>query len=178
MGPWYCYNMLKNSSKYIEALKTLTFQPGDEVMFCQGEVDSRIQLVKRAAMTNLDDAVKTVVDRYMLGCEAIRKEFPGVSFGCYGPVASAPDGVKTNNWFDTNGTTVERNKGTMALNVKIEEECKKHGFWFVTLFYDLVDQNLMSKKELWHDQIHISIQKTYDLLEKAWLKYRGKPLVP
>ena len=89
----------------------------------------------------------------------------------YGPPPTFRDenqkNVPVNRWF---GTHYERNNVTKKFNDLYRKKCLKHNIKFFTIFDDLTNENLETKKQIHlKDGMHLSsnvLDITYDKFKK------------
>jgi hypothetical protein len=141
---------------------------GDGILFCFGEVDCRAHLKKQMDLQgkSLEEIVHECVDRYF----EVILEFKeaGDNIMVWGPIATWGDNkAYTGPSF---GTMVERNEITKEFNDYLKELCENENIPFITLFYDMVDENLNTNTDLlddWEDcHIHLSQRAMPLIIEK------------
>ena len=139
LGPATAYQ-LESKKHLIDEIITKHFNTGDMLLFCFGEVDIRAHLIKQMVLQNktAEDIVKECVDRYFNVILSYKNS--GIKCVVWGPIAS---------WHESKiysgpsfGTCVERNYFTRIFNTYIEKLCLSNDIGFVTIFYDMINENL------------------------------------
>ena len=114
--------------------------------------------------TSAVDVVKECVDRYV--SVMLNYKDHGYDIIAWGPIASWHED-KPYTTGPSYGTCFDRNTVTKEFNEYLSEICLKHGIKFVTIFTDMVDENLMTKHEYLDDwggcHIHLN-QKSLPLI--------------
>jgi hypothetical protein len=138
IGPATAYQL--ETKKYIiDDIIKKHYKDDDSVLFCFGEVDVRAHLIKQMNLQNrpIDDIVKECVDRYF--DVILHYKNSGINCIVWGVIGS---------WHESKyytgpsfGTCVERNKVSEKFNNYIEELCKLHNVGFVSIFYDMINEN-------------------------------------
>lgn len=138
LGPATAYQ-LENKKHLIDDILSQHYNTGDSLLFCFGEVDIRAHLIKQMQLQNrnLDDIVKECVDRYFKVIIDYKNQ--GINCIVWGPIASWHESKRYSG--PSFGTCVERNLVTKEFNRYIEELCNLHGVGFVTIFYDMINEN-------------------------------------
>ena len=139
LGPATAYQL--ETKKYlIDSVINQHYNDGDSLLFCFGEVDIRAHLIKQMELQNksINEIVKECVDRYFNVIMSYKNS--GINCIVWGPIAS---------WHESRlyhgpsfGTCIERNTVTKEFNRYIEELCSLYNVGFVTIFYDMIDENL------------------------------------
>jgi hypothetical protein len=149
--------------RYNVTLKT------DYVLFCFGEVDIRAHLIKQMELQNKSCAeiVKECVDRYF--SVLLRYKQIGVNVIAWGPIASWHES-KPYTGGPSFGTCLERNIVTEMFNKRLEIRCNQYDVDFITIFYEMIDQNKITIPEYldnWEgSHIHLSQTSMPIILEK------------
>lgn len=139
LGPATAYQ-LENKKNLIDDIIKQHFDDGDTLLFCFGEVDIRAHLIKQMQLQNrtAEDIVKECVDRYFDVILSYKNR--GIKCAVWGPIAS---------WHESRyytgpsfGTCVQRNYVTREFNRYIAQLCLANDVGFVTIFYDMVNENL------------------------------------
>jgi hypothetical protein len=141
-------------------------------MFCFGEVDIRAHLIKKAKEQDrpVNELVVECVERYINALSYYKKY--GVQLIVWGPIAS---------WNENNpymgpsfGTNKERNMVGFAFNIALEYACIKEGFKFISIFYDMLNEDGTTKEEFLDDweesHMHLSQRSMPTILEKFKIK--------
>jgi hypothetical protein len=170
LGPALAYK-LENRIGEIAKLSKEFMQAGDEGLLVFGEIDCRCQILKhKNPRETVEDAVKRCVQKYVNAAHLIRIEAGG-KWSFFGPVCSTPGTSVTGVWFDTVGTSKERNEVTDLFNRHLKAYAVTHNFGFVSIFHKLVDKDLNSNRNYFRDEIHIN-QKAWPLFKAEWEKTR------
>jgi len=138
LGPATAYQ-LENKKHLIDDIISKHYQENDSLLFCFGEVDIRAHLIKQMTLQNspLEDIVRECVDRYFNVILSYKDR--GINCIVWGPIASWHESrTYTGPSF---GSCIERNLVTKEFNRYIEELCNKHNVGFVTIFYDMINEN-------------------------------------
>jgi hypothetical protein len=141
-------------------------------MFCFGEVDIRAHLIKQSILQNkpVNDLVVECVKRYIDSITYYTKY--GVQIIIWGPIASWSD-VKKYTGGPSFGTNIERNWVTFAFNVALQLACLDKGFEFVTIFYDMVNDDMSTIPDFLDDwegsHMHLS-QRAMPTILKSFEK--------
>jgi len=183
LGPVLAYNLTNTNStsrgreKLLDILKTKV-KPDDYILLSFGEIDCRYHIIKNSIKLNIsvEEGVLRCVNRYL----KVIKEV--MSFGSkvivFGPIASAADGGTINPNFPRSGTCQERNIVTQLFNEILINRSNEIGFLFISLFTNLVDENLKTKTEYYMDEAHLSQQMFPSFLDKISELILGfKPIV-
>lgn len=138
VGPATAYQ-LENKKQIIDDILSKNYNDGDSLLFCFGEVDIRAHLLKQMDTQKrcLDDIVKECVDRYFSVILSYKER--GINCIVWGPIASWHESRKYNG--PSFGTCVERNLVTKEFNRYVEQLCVENNVGFVTIFYDMVNEN-------------------------------------
>jgi hypothetical protein len=158
------------SHRLTEIYSVVEHIPKDElVMFSMGEIDCRVFLETKVeyykSLTdskNTIEIIESVVNRYF---NVIKNNFSETHrIGFWGPVASYTHKVSSSKElgyhpdmsFFMPGTysCSERNELTKIFNDRLKVLCDENGFVFMTMFYDMIDEN-MNTKENMTDGIHL-----------------------
>lgn len=140
-------NIIKNINK------------NDYLVFCYGEVDCRAHLIKQFKLQSNrthNEIIEECVDKLMETILYFKNN--NYKIIAYGPPPTFTDENKSHvpidRWF---GTHYERNVVTKKFNDIYKNNCLKHNIKFFTLFYDLVNNNLETKKNVHlNDGMHLS----------------------
>jgi hypothetical protein len=138
LGPATAYQ-LENKKHLIDDIINKHVKENDSILFCFGEVDIRAHLMKQMSLQSrtLEDIVKECVDRYF----DVILSYKNKNINCivWGPIASWHESKRYSG--PSFGTCVERNKITKEFNRYVEELCIKNDVHFVTIFYDMINEN-------------------------------------
>ena len=170
IGPATAYQ-LENKKPIIEALiNSLELTSEDKLMFCFGEVDIRAHLIKQSKLQDrpILDVVLECVERYVDAVKYYKKY--NVPIIIWGPIASWCE-EKQYTGGPTFGSNVERNMVTSTFNVALQIACVKEGFEFVSIFYDMVKEDMTTIPEFLDDwegsHMHLS-QRAMPTILKAF----------
>lgn len=160
---------ISNKKFIIDAvLSGADLQKEDKIMFCFGEVDNRNHLIKQSKLQNrnIEHIVDECVERYISALEYYKKyKLPII---IWGPIASCYDCIPQV------GTIEERNISTKLFNEKVENKCNQVGFEFVTIFYDMINDDLTTNKYFLDDWVgslmHLSQRSMPAIIEKFKIK--------
>jgi hypothetical protein len=138
LGPATAYQ-LKNKKHLIDEIINQQFNDGDSLLFCFGEVDIRAHLLKQVSLQNrsIEDIVKECVDRYFEVILSYKNK--GINCIVWGPIASWHESKHYSG--PSFGSCAERNEVTRQFNQYIEQLCNQNDVKFVTIFYDMIDEN-------------------------------------
>lgn len=172
IGPATAYQ-ISNKQNIIESLiNSLDLGSDDKLMFCFGEVDIRAHLIKQSKMQHrpVIDLVVECVDRYINALKYYKKYNTDIII--WGPIASWCE-QKEYTGGPSFGTNQERNWITFAFNVALQLACKKEGFEFVTIFYDMIHEDMTTFPDFLDDwegsHMHLS-QRSMPTILKAFEK--------
>lgn len=172
IGPATAYQ-LANKQQIIEPLiNSLELGVDDKLMFCFGEVDIRAHLIKQSNLQNrpASDLVVECVDRYINALTYYKKY--GVQIIVWGPIASWCEEKKYTGG-PSFGTNQERNWVTFAFNVSLQFACLREGFKFVSIFYDMVTDDMKTIPDFLDDwdgsHMHLS-QRAMPTILKSFEK--------
>jgi hypothetical protein len=176
IGPATAYQ-LNNKQPIIESLiDSLELESTDKLMFCFGEVDIRAHLIKQAKEQDrpVNDLVLECVDRYINAIRHYKKY--EIQIIIWGPIASWSDEKKYTGG-PSFGTNKERNWVTFAFNIALQFACIKEEFKFVSIFYDMVHDNMTTILDFLDDwegsHMHLS-QRAMPIILK---KFKSKKLI-
>jgi len=129
---------------------------GDIIIFCYGEVDCRCHIYKHLEQ-GLDYVVNNLAIDYMNTIALNVKRYKDLRVGVYNVL---PPAKKSRTWDNPSlpflGTDEERLSYVIALNNKLEQACKEHGYIFVDIFKDYADSEGFMNPALSSDGLHIS----------------------
>ena len=169
IGPATAYQ-LSNKQPIIESLiDSLELETTDKLMFCFGEVDIRAHLIKQAREQDrpVNELVVECVERYINALSYYKKY--GVQLIVWGPIASWNEN-KPYTGGPSFGTNRERNMVTFAFNIALEYACIREGFKFISIFYDMLNEDETTKEEFLDDwegsHMHLSQRAMPTILEK------------
>ena len=158
-----------------------TIPPDDLVMFSMGEIDCRVFFETKIeyynTLTNSKDKVEiieSVVNHYF---NTIVDNFgENHKIGFWGPVVSYTNKIDSSRHlgfhpdlkFFMPGTysCSERNGLIKIFNDRLKYLCDEKGLVFLTMFYDMIDENMNTKEEMTDGVIHIPGELQYLVIEK------------
>jgi len=170
VGPSLAYNLceLKTTTRGRERLFKIlkTIPVGSYVMLCFGEIDCRAHIMKRAEkMKKSPDAIaQTVAKRYFsVIMEVVKLGYKVLVWNAI--PSSYLNKLRQDRW-PVYGTVQQRNKVTKVFNEFVKIRCANKGIPFIDVFDHFVDENLMTKKEFFRDDIHLSPETMPIILEE------------
>ncbi len=165
LGPYTAYQAAKLRNP-IESIIKEKVGPDDAVMLCFGEIDCRAHLVKQSEIQgrSLEDVVAECVGRYAQLFDI--KEKCGIKLLVWNVPASSREDVE-NGEYSTYGTCAQRNEAARLFNRILDEECRKRGIVFVSIFDELIDEDGLTRAEYYADAIHLS-QRAMPLILDAF----------
>lgn len=174
IGPATAYQLENKKSILNDIIHSMVDKDNDYVLFCFGEVDIRAHLIKQIELQNLTikEVVKECVDRYIN--VVIDYKNQGYNTIVWGPISS----WSLNKPYTTGpsfGSETERNNVTKEFNNYLSNVCEKNNIKFVTIFYDMINSELLTKYEYLDDwdgcHIHLN-QKSLPLIINEFKKNR------
>ena len=151
---------------------------GAKVLFCFGEIDIRVKIIKHALkrQKSVYETTEETVDRYLCQLFEFKKKY-GIHVCCWSPPPSQNEKAPFNEEFPFYGTEVERNEVTLIFEEILKDKCEKYDFTFLSITRSLIDENYKTKLEFISDDFcHLS-QKAWgvgaDSLAYAELKNKG-----
>lgn len=168
IGPATAFQ-LANKKEIIDSIISKVYKNGDHVMFCFGEVDIRAHLIKQSQQQNRDilEIVNECVERYFNVILEYKNR--GVSVLVWGPIASW-NNKKPYTGGPSFGTDLERNHVTKLFNEKLKEYCSQNEIKFVTLFYDMLNEDGTTNETYLDDwegsHMHLSQRAMPKIIEK------------
>jgi hypothetical protein len=170
IGPATAYQLDNKKPILNDIIFNNVNKTNDSVLFCFGEVDIRAHLIKQINLQELTkfEIVKECVDRYVNVMLHYKEQ--GYNIIAWGPIASWHED-KPYTTGPSYGTCLERNTITKEFNDYLLELCLKNDIKFVSIFKDMVDENLNTKHEYLDDwegcHIHLN-QKALPLIIKEF----------
>jgi len=158
LGPVLAYNLNSYGTQTqgrekIDYLLKNEIQKKSLLMFAFGEIDIRAHILK-CGVLQAKERLNKALENYMKFLDYIVNE--GYRIIVYGPIASQNDDLGSHPEFPRSGSEVERNYITLLFNQQLESFCKKRNLGFITLFYDMIDENLRTKNQFTYDGYHIN----------------------
>lgn len=179
VGPALAYNLCQENTKTMGREKLFEILQqiphGSKVMFCFGEIDCRLHLLKqhnkqkrllqllfRKERQSLESIVQKCVDRYF----SVLKEVENLGFQIlvWNAVASTTHNISDKEW-PTYGSCEKRNQVTKLFNDYSKHFCKMNKWKFISIFEELIDKNGLTKMDFYRDAIHLS-QKVMPLVKE------------
>jgi hypothetical protein len=186
LGAVTAYNLCNPQSSsggfnlLMELLQTLDKCDGP-LLLVFGEIDCRVHLLKqsRERQIPLDHVILDTVMRYVGVVTSLKNQ--GWNIAVWGPPASTVKLKISDKLYPTYGTCQERNQVTRIFNKHLEQECKKEGVPFLSIFKQLVDAQDETRMEYYLDDIHLAplaLRTAYRELQVAFPSIHLKePLV-
>ncbi|MDR4305125.1 hypothetical protein IHQ68_00590 [Chelatococcus sambhunathii] len=127
------------------------------IMFCFGEIDIRTHIVRRAARSGipLDQAVKIVVDRYLVFLRVAQRYDRRILV--WGPPAAQWDGARIDPNYPTAGTEQERNLATILFYHFLRQAADENPglFTLVGILPELMLPGYRTQRGFFCDTIHL-----------------------
>ena len=168
IGPATAYQLHTKQSIIESLIKTLNLSTEDILMFCFGEVDIRAHLIKQSKLQNRDieSIVDECVNRYVNSVKYYTKYTSRILF--WGPIASWNSDKPYSG--PSYGTNEDRNLVTKIFNKKLEQESKTNNFDFITIFYDMLNNDMTTNLYYLDDwegsHMHLSQRSMPIILQK------------
>ena len=160
IGPGLAWSLVERSSRtrsgrsVLRILRDIAAQSYDGwALLCFGEIDLRVHVLKHAAEDGLGAALARLVDRYIAFVTEARRIHPRLAL--WGPGASLPAGTPDNPAFPAIGSEAKRNEATALFTTLLEQRARPIGVPFLTLLPLLVDEQGLTRRELFYDGCHI-----------------------
>jgi hypothetical protein len=159
LGPAKAYGLFNstenNTLEKFEKIKPFLSQRNLIPVACFGEIDIRINCTKNYLFTGSEAIVENLADNYLQVIASVNKE----SVVIWGPPPSAPDDGMFNSDLPAFGNNKTRNYLTHVFNRRVVQNIKKYpNLIFVSSFYDLVNEDLITKKNSLHDGCHMMVE--------------------
>lgn len=160
-GPCLAYktNQYGSTNRFREKLDWAMenfIQPGARLLCVFGEVDIRAHVFKQTAVQGKDfrPVVNEIIGNYMEFLLWLRRL--GHEVVCWGPIASQNDDCPITGEYPRVGTTAERNMATAFFNEELSLRCSENGISFISIFEDMVTDDMQTKEEyLSDDRVHL-----------------------
>lgn len=168
IGPATAYQ-LSNKRNIINNIISTEYKDGDYLMFCFGEVDIRAHLIKQSQQQNrsIEEIVTECVERYF--SVVLEYKNKGYKMITWGPIASW-NANRPYTGGPSFGTDLERNYTTRLFNEKLKTMCEANGIIFVTIFYDMLNEdgstNLFYLDDWDGSHMHLSQRAMPKIIEK------------
>ena len=160
IGPALAYNLNKYGTKTaarekIEYLINNFIPPNGRLLFCFGEIDIRVHVIKQSEKKKVPviDIIENIVDNYMAFLKSLKG---GHEIIVWGSVAQQSDDIPIDVNYPRYGSMISRNQATELYNKILKVACDENGFTFVSIFPFLVNENMETKGECYMDAVHIS----------------------
>ncbi len=160
IGPITAFNIGNPTSSTqaktkIDAIILGEISKGSTIVFCAGEIDIRVHVLKQAHLQkkNADEICAQIIEKY------ISQLSEYASWGYKIIVVSAtPASYLTHDdpEYPKFGTEKERNIATRIFNDQLKTQAQKHGFAYVNVFNKYVDSGNVTNKECLWDGVHAS----------------------
>jgi hypothetical protein len=175
IGPATAFQLSNKVPIINQIVNTQVNKDEDHIMFCFGEVDIRAHLIKQTMLNNttIEHEVSKCIENYSL--TLLHYKNLGYKVIVWGPIASWHE----NKPYDgpSFGTNLERNIATKIFNKEIEKFCEKNNIIFLTIFHDMVNEELQTIELFLDDwsgsHIHLS-QRSMSLIVD---KFKEKNLI-
>lgn len=168
IGPATAYNIISKKNIINEIISKNNLTKNDYIMFCFGEVDCRAHLLKQSNIQkkSVDEIVKECVNRYF--DTIFDYHNLGYNVLVWGPIGSWNDERKYTGV--SYGSCYERNMITKLFNDYLMKKCDEKNIIFLSIFYDMLDENLITNSFYLDDfpgcHIHLSKRAIGKILEK------------
>jgi hypothetical protein len=172
LGPFTAYNVIKRVDLIHDTIKAHV-KTGDIIMFCFGEIDCRVHLLKQSEIQQLplDQVVDNCVQRYFNIFEITKQH--GFQLMAWNVPPSSREHVE-NGEFTTYGSCKERNEVSRLFNSRLQLRCQKHGVIFMSIFDKLLAEDGLTNPFYYLDNIHLSSKAIPFILEE--FEKQGIPL--
>lgn len=144
---------------------------GSKVMFCYGEIDCRVHLIKQAEKQGrgIIDIVRECVKKYLSVVLETRER--GYEVLVWGVPPSMRrtlrrHEIKKYGNYPITGTCQERNEATFLFNYYLEKLAAKHGIKIISIFNKLIDTDWQTKTGYFSDPVHLSKEVIPMVLEE------------
>lgn len=176
IGPATAYNLHAKQHIIQPLIESLNLSNNDKLLFCFGEIDNRAHLIKQSLIQNknIEDLVKECVLRYIESVKFYKKYTNKIYF--WGPIASWSDD-KPYTTGPTFGGNIERNLVTEMFNIFLENECNKNEFGFISIFYEMLNNDKTTKSEYLDDWEGCHIHLHQRALPILLSKFKEKGLI-
>jgi hypothetical protein len=169
IGPATSYKLNEKEPIITDILNKQVNKDTDYVFFCFGEIDCRAHLIKQSQIQSrpIEDVVKECVNVYF---ETILNYHNiGYKVGIWGPIASWSE-KKPYVTGPSFGTTKERNLVTKLFNQELKELCQQNDLLFTTMFFEMVDSELITNDSYLDDwegcHIHLNANSIPIIIQK------------
>lgn len=175
IGPATAFQLSNKIPTINHIVNTQIDKDKDHIMFCFGEVDIRAHLIKQSLLngTTITEEVIKCIDNY--SSAILHYKNLGYNVIVWGPIASWHENKPYNG--PSFGSNLERNIATKIFNEEVKKFCDKNDIIFLTIFYDMVNENLETIEHFLDDwdgsHIHLS-QRSMELIID---KFKEKNLI-
>lgn len=139
--------------KLLEVIETIP--KNSYVLFCFGEIDSRVHILKQAKKQKKDAKIvaEECAKKYFQSILEIKKDFKPIVWGA---VPSTISEKVIDNRYPHVGTCRERNEITKVFNDTLEKLSTENEVKFVSIFDKLVTEDYLTKDKFYIDKVHLS----------------------
>lgn len=125
------------------------------VLFCFGEIDCRVHLLKQAEKNNtsLDDITRKCAERYFSAIIPFKDDYKIILWAV---IPSTPSETVIDARYPHFGSNRERNEITKIFNSYLKKLADVHGFSFVSIFNDLLLTDGKTNEAFYTDKVHLS----------------------
>lgn len=157
LGPAKAYGLSNHTENQtrekFEAIKKKIEDKDSVPIACFGEIDLRVNCAEEFIFHGRDKHITDLVDSYLDRLSTVNS----ANVIIWGPVPSAPDDGLFSNEYPAYGDNQTRNYITHLFNKTVIEKIVKYpNLKFITLFYDLITTNLLTKQGALEDGCHLS----------------------
>lgn len=167
LGPIIAFNFFEHHyPKVLRILQNENLGKDDYVLLAVGEVDCRWHLPYQANVQklNIEEIVDQCVDRFFRAYIDLQKR--GYNVIGWGSHPSTISEHNENPEQPVFGDCLSRNKIGLLWEKKLQKLCNIHDMKFLSIFHELIDENLLTKMEYFIDYCHLDPQKIENLLLK------------
>jgi tetratricopeptide (TPR) repeat protein len=156
---------LTDQTEIIEGIIEKEVGPEDSVMFCLGEIDCRVHLLKQSEMQGrrLRFVVNDCISRYLKVLEALKRY--GAKTLVWNVIPSSINPGESGE-YPAYGDCSTRTKVSQMFNKILRGRCEKRGMTFISIFDNLIDENGMARTEYYSDGVHLSQKAMPFILEE------------
>ncbi len=179
LGPALAYNLNKKGTT-VRALEKYDWlshnlmRTGDYLICAFGEIDIRAHVIKYVTDKNsLADIINNICDNYVEFLNIVEKD--GYHPVVWGPIASQKDCWLEKASNPASGCEKDRNKAVELFNIRMEEECDKAGWGFMTI-YKFLMEDYETKEEYIYDMCHLG-NNAKELFEPEFARWKNTLIV-
>ena len=154
IGPHTAFNIIERKG-FVESIIRKNVEPEDLVMFCFGEIDCRIHLVRQSHVQRrpLEDVVSECVQRYFEIFEFAKAY--NVRLLAWNVPPPSLDNVDCGE-FISYGTFEQRSAATVLFNAILQKLCERNDVAFISVYEELLDVDGLPNRFFFLDNIHLS----------------------